>query len=71
MATDPRINPIIGDLNSLRDTTETPQFDQSNVNTMAPVHEAMERALAPNIQLEFPLRAICLYAKKVPLSGVS
>tara|TARA_R100001509_G_scaffold156844_1_gene120459 strand:+ start:1754 stop:3067 length:1314 start_codon:yes stop_codon:yes gene_type:complete len=68
MATDPRVNPIIGDLNSLRDTTETPQFDQSNVNTMAPVHEAMERALAPNIQLEFPLRAICLYAKKVPLS---
>ena len=64
---DPRFAPPAGDMNSLRDSKETPVFDQSNVNGMAPIHEAVERSLAPDINLEFPLRAICLYAKKVPI----
>ena len=64
---DPRFMAPAGDMNSLRDSKETPVFDQSNVNGMAPIHEAVERSLAPDISLEFPLRAICLYAKKVPI----
>ena len=64
---DPRFAPPIGDMNSLRDSKETPVFDQSNVNGMAPIHEAIERSLAPDVNLEFPLRAICLYAKRVPI----
>ena len=62
---DPRINPIFGDLNPITPDSDEIILDQSNIGGMVPLHMAMERSLETKNTLSYPLRAICLYSKKV------
>ena len=62
---DPRINPIFGDLNPITPDSDEIILDQSNIGGMVPLHMAMERSLETKNTLSYPLRAICLYSKKI------
>jgi len=65
---DPRMVPAIGDLNTLAPDSDDIILDQSNIKGMAPLHMAMEKALKVDPKLDFPLKAICLFAKEMTVS---